>query len=74
MINLFKGVNTIEFGTYFQDNETCVAYLASQKWEKDYSCFKCKHNEYSKGNLPYFRRCKGCSYDESPVGGKMSKK
>ena len=71
MINLFKGVNAIEFGKYFKDNETCVAYLASLKWQEGYVCVKCNHTEYSKGNLPYFRRCKGCGYDESPTANTL---
>jgi len=71
MIDIFKGVNAIEFGKHFKDNETCMSYLASRKWQAGYSCFKCNHTEYCKGNLPYFRRCKGCGYDESPTANTL---
>lgn len=71
MINLFKGVNAIDFGKHFKDNETCMAYLATLKWQEGYVCVKCSHTEYSKGNLPHFRRCKGCDYDESPTANTL---
>lgn len=71
MINLFEGINAIEFGKFFKDKEKCMAYLASLKWQKGYACVKCSHTKYNKGNLPYFRRCKGCGYDESPTANTL---
>jgi len=31
---MFQGINAIEFGKKFHDNESCYLYLMGLKWEK----------------------------------------
>lgn len=62
---MFKGINAIEFGKQFYDNESCYLYLVEQKWGKGYYCSRCGHGKYYKGKTCYHRKCKQCGYDES---------
>jgi|694.fasta_scaffold119223_3 transposase-like protein len=68
---MFEGINSIDFYAQFHNDETCYKYLADLKWKDGYICKKCKHTSYSKGNLPYYRRCKNCGYDESVTAHTM---
>jgi hypothetical protein len=34
---MFKGINAIDFGKCFYDNESCYLYLIEQKWGKGFS-------------------------------------
>jgi ribosomal protein L37E len=62
---MFKGINAIDFGKRFYDNESCYLYLIEQKWGKGYSCSRCGHEKYYKGKTYYHRRCRACGYGES---------
>lgn len=62
---MFKGVNAIEFGRRFKDNDSCYEYLAEKKWGNGYHCIRCSCQESNKGRTRYYRRCKECGYDES---------
>lgn len=64
-MDIFKGLNQIEFTQRFSDEESCLRYLSEVKWSTGYSCHKCKGTKYGKGNKTYSRRCKECGYDES---------
>ena len=62
---MFKGINAIEFGKRFHDNESCYLYLIEQKWGKVYSCSRCGHQKSYKGKTYYYRKCRNCGYSES---------
>lgn len=62
---MFKGMNGIAFGKKFTTNEDCFHYLMEIKWKEGYKCYKCEHDQYGKGRMYYYRRCKKCGYDES---------
>ena len=62
---MFQGINAIEFGKRFYDNESCYYYLIEQKWGKGFSCSRCGHQKYYKGKTYYHRKCRACGYGES---------
>ena len=62
---MFKGINAIEFGKKFFDNESCYLYLIEQKWGKGYKCSRCGHEKFYKGKTYYHRKCQCCGYGES---------
>jgi hypothetical protein len=62
---MFKGINAIEFGKQFKDNEDCYLYLIELKWGNGYKCSRCGHDSYYKGKTYYHRQCRSCKYDES---------
>ena len=68
---MFEGINSIDFYAQFHNDETCYKYLADLKWKAGYIFKKYNHTSYSKGNLPYYRRCKNCGYDESVTAHTM---
>lgn len=61
----------IEFRKQFDSDAACLAYLANQKWGNGYSCRKCNHPEYKKGDMHIDRRCKKCGYNESPTSNTL---
>lgn len=62
---MFKGINAIEFGKRFTNNEDCYLYLIERKWGKGYQCSRCGCAQSYKGRTYYHRRCKECGYGES---------
>lgn len=62
---MFKGINAIEFGKRFKDNDSCYEYLAEKKWGKGFRCRRCGSCESNKGRTRYYRRCRHCGFDES---------
>ena len=62
---MFKGINAIEFGKRFYDNESCYLYLIEHKWSKGFSCSRCGHEKHYKGKTWYHRKCRQCGYSES---------
>lgn len=62
---MFQGINAIEFGNRFHDNESCYLYLIELKWGNGFSCSHCGHDKYYKGKTYYCRRCRKCGYSES---------
>lgn len=67
----FKSLSLFEFQGGFPDEGTCVEYLAGLKWTSGYSCKKCGHQHYCKGNSPYDRQCTRCRYIESAKAGTL---
>ena len=59
-----KGINAIEFGKRFYDNEHCYLYLVKQKWVEGCHCSRCSHETYYKGKTYYHRKCSACGYGE----------
>ena len=51
----------------FPDDKSCVEYLFSLKWAKGFVCSKCNGIASNQGKKKYARRCKSCSYEESPT-------
>lgn len=68
---MFIGLDHKSFHEAFPDDESCMKYLSELKWDKGYKCFKCKHEQWRKGNNSYHKRCKSCGYDESPTANTM---
>jgi transposase-like protein len=62
---MFKGINAIDFGKRFADNESCYLYLIELKWGDRYNCSRCGHDKYYKGKTYYHRQCRKCNYGES---------
>lgn len=62
---MFKGINAIDFGKRFKDNESCYLYLIALKWGDDFSCSRCGHKKPYKGKTYYHRKCRHCGYGES---------
>jgi hypothetical protein len=60
-----KIVSFEEFQNIYSDENTCLDYLSNLKWAKGYKCEKCGNTNYSKGPVPFSRRCSKCSYIES---------
>jgi hypothetical protein len=53
----------------FSNDERCLEFLASVKWESGYTCRKCGNDNYCDGKTPYSRRCTRCKTDESATAG-----
>lgn len=60
-----------EFRKRFKTEEDCINYLIDVKWGNGYKCKKCGHDQYGKGRLWFYRRCKQCCYDESVTANTM---
>jgi len=67
----FKSLSVFEFQARFPDQGACVKYLADLKWPNGYSCSKCGHGHYCKGNSPEDRQCTRCRYVESASAGTL---
>ncbi len=61
----FNNIKKIEFSEIFHNEESCLKFLANEKWEKGFVCRKCGHTNYCKGKKPYSRRCTKCKAEES---------
>ena len=62
---LSKTVSYDDFIKIFPDNLTCLKHLENLKWEKGFKCKKCGHNNYSKTQKPFLRKCSSCKHPES---------
>jgi len=62
---MFKGINAIEFGKRFPNNESCLRFLEEKKWGNGYRCARCGWDRHVKGKTSFYRRCQRCAYDES---------
>jgi hypothetical protein len=62
---LSKEVDFEEFSAMYPDDLSCLKFLSEIKWQKDFECVKCTHDNFSEGRTPYSRRCTRCGYDES---------
>lgn len=64
---LFKNVDYAEFCKLYPDQDSCLKFLASKKWDSEYACRKCGNPVHCAGRTPYSRRCTKCRYEESPT-------
>ena len=55
----------LDFIHRFADNQSCLAFLAEQKWKDGFQCRRCNCVGHMNGYTPYAGRCKQCKYDES---------
>lgn len=62
---MFSTLNILDFNRQFIDDNCCRQYLAELKWADGYKCRKCGCESYTKGYLPFSRRCRQCRYDET---------
>lgn len=62
-----KKSSLISFRKSYGTELDCNNYLVAQKWKEGYSCRKCNHSEFKKGEVAIDRRCKKCNYNESPT-------
>jgi transposase-like protein/predicted RNA-binding Zn-ribbon protein involved in translation (DUF1610 family) len=70
-MDIFKGMNILEFTDKFKDDNSCREYLAQHKWSDGFVCPKCgcKHHHQSKN--PYIRRCRDCYHVDSATAGTL---
>ena len=47
------------------DEEKCLAFIASEKWRDGFVCRKCGNTNYCSGKKPHSRRCTRCKNEES---------
>ncbi len=64
-INNIKDLKS--FSVIFSDEESCLRFLAKQKWQNGFVCPHCGNNNYCKGKKPYMRRCTRCKKEISPT-------
>jgi transposase-like protein len=55
----------------FPDEQSCLVYLAAQKWSIGYSCLKCDSRKSKQGKKNHNRRCVQCGYEESPTANTL---
>ena len=68
-MELFKGMDFLEFTDKFRTNEDCKEYLAQFKWKDGFKCTKCGSTEAHNSKDPTIRRCKHCYHKESTTAG-----
>lgn len=69
-LEIFKGLNLIEFAERFKTDADCKEYLAFVKWKNGYKCRKCGH-EKCQIRKDFSRTCNICSDTESPSAGTL---
>ncbi len=65
MKEFFKKIENNSLVTCFPDEESCLKFLAEQKWKDGYLCKKCGNANYCKGKTAFARRCTRCKHEES---------
>lgn len=66
-----KAVSYETFATIFPTNDACAHYLSQLKWAQGFACKQCGHTKYSKGDLPYSRKCTRCTHRETATAGTL---
>lgn len=67
----FQSLTIFEFQEKFKSDEDCLEYLSNIKWSQGFTCKKCKHKNFCKGNALCSRQCTSCRYVESPTSGTL---
>lgn len=65
MKHLFKNMSLGDFENKFSSHESCLQYLAIEKWNSGFVCKKCGHTNSCDGKVPYSKRCTRCKHQES---------
>ena len=68
-MDIFKGMNLLEFTDKFKDDDSCKAYLAFHKWGNGFTCPKCGCQHHHNSKNPYIRRCRDCYHADSVLLG-----
>ena len=68
---MFSTLNAFEFQKQFHDTISCLEYLSQLKWKDGYACRKCGWQKFTKGYIPFSKRCQRCHYDETPTAHTM---
>lgn len=64
-MKFIKKIDIEEFTALSSSEESCLRFIAEQKWEKGFVCRKCGHTNFCQGKTPFSRRCTRCKHDES---------
>lgn len=64
-MKFIKKIDFEEFTVLSSSEESCLKFIAKQKWEKGFVCRKCGHTNFCQGKTPFSRRCTRCKHDES---------
>jgi len=67
----YESLTIFEFQEKFPDEHSCLLHLAEIKWANGYSCDRCSHTKYCKGNTELTRQCTKCHYQSSPTSGTL---
>lgn len=70
-LELFKGMNLLEFTDRFKDDESCMEYLAHHKWSHGFRCCKCGCNDALNTTRKHIKQCKKCLHLESSTAGTL---
>jgi transposase-like protein/predicted RNA-binding Zn-ribbon protein involved in translation (DUF1610 family) len=70
-MDIFKGMNILEFTDKFKDDNSCKEYLAKYKWANGFVCPKCGCNHHHQSKDPYIRRCRDCYHVDSVTAGTL---
>ena len=70
-MDIFKGMNLLEFTDKFKDDDSCKAYLAFHKWGNGFTCPKCGCQHHHNSKNPYIRRCRDCYHADSVTAGTL---
>lgn len=62
---LSKEVDFEEFSSIYPDDDSCLKFISSIKWQNGFWCKRCNHMNYGEGRSSYSRRCSRCGYEES---------
>lgn len=63
--SIFSEIPIDEIFKKFETEDACLAFLAQAKWNDQFRCKKCGHDNYCKGKTLSSRRCTRCKHDES---------
>lgn len=70
-MDIFKGMNILEFTDKFKDDNSCKEYLAYYKWANGFVCPKCGCLHHHQSKNPYIRRCRDCYHVDSVTAGTL---
>lgn len=62
---LSKEVDYEEFCAMHPNDDSWMQFLSDVKWQKGFTCRKCRGTTYSASRSAYGRRCTKCGYEES---------
>lgn len=62
---LLKALSFEEFVQTFSTQSTCIRFIDELKWGKDFKCYKCGGDKYTKASALFARKCSKCHYIET---------
>jgi len=67
----YQSLSLFEFQQTFNDEQSCMDYLAKLKWPDGFECERCANKKYCRGKSDYTRQCTGCRYQATPTSGTL---